>query len=809
MSLKHSFSIKQKPILCIHTLFFLITVGLSQSCFSEEIPISLETSEALTDTSDEALISTREEVDIVSDSNIAEAIARRPDLQFNNITIDGERSSIQLSDIPADAVSELEVLRAVTPDMDADSRGGSLNLSSNPTFKLEKPVIKVDAWGKYSLSEDTWMQGSSVSYSRALGDFGFRIQASQTREHDHSESFFTRWSRLDQSDTVYTPDRLFQKRFEFWDIDYHFGTAFDYRISDSLHVFARLNYSESSREAYQPRIFIRYSNGDYDVEETNSGRVTQAQVDRELTAYESQADTFDFQTGAVYNGDNWRADVRLLGEFDSYIEPDWFVIRFRTEPLDLSYALNDKQLPWPTSSSIDLNDSDNFVFDELLSERWSDDEERWVASANVRYNFEFYGIDSFFKTGVKWTRRTKDQKSDSRLYTSYDGDFSLTNVAQDYEVKSLLVDDFDWGPFPTLANSRTFSSDHFDQFEYNLKRSALKGDPATYKVNEEVSAAYAMLNMSRNRLRGILGFRVEQTKLDYNANTVIIDEDGNYLATEEQTGDNSYTDFFPSVHLRYFLGARITFISSWTGTIERPWYGDIVPYRFINFDTKDIEEGNTKLKPTLYHNFDFSFDYKLSKGSLISVELFNKEVKDIEFWEVREITSGQYKGFTLGTSKNGPTATERGLRLILTQNLSDWSESLEGFKLILKYTMQDSDTQYPNRVGEQLPVTYRPENSYEATLIYEGDKLFVQVEYTYEEAKLTSVYDHAWQDEYNTANDDLDISTSYNITDSVRLFCNINNLIRGYNKWYFGDESRPAGYNWRSKQVKFGVKLNF
>jgi len=782
----------------------------SCSILAQETPPLPMQSEDFADTSDQALISSRETVTIVEDSNVAESIARRPDLQFNNVTIDGERSSISLNDIPADAVSEIELLRAVTPEMDADTRGGSINLSSNPTYNLEKPVIKADSWARYSMGESTWVNGSSASYSRSLGDFGFRISTSFERNHDITQGFYMRWSEAVTTDPAYSPDYLSASHQEDWEINYNFGTAFDYRFSDKLNAFVRFNYSETAHEGYQPVLFYRYSQGYIDTERslTSQMALQDAQVDRDLTAWESRWHQFDFLAGINFEGNTWKGDIRLLGEFQNYLEPDWFIIQFRTDPVALSYGLNSKNIPIVQSASIDLNDPDQFVFDELLSERWEDSNDRWVASANIRHDFEILDWKAYAKTGLKWTLRKKDQQSDSRIYTSYVGDFRLSDIASDSNAESLMLQNFNWGVFPTLADSRDYFAEHFDQFVYDLKRSAQKGDPATYDADESIASAYAVLNLTHHRIRSILGFRVEQTHLNYHARAVLIDEDGNYVSTEKQSGSNRYTNFFPSAHVRYFLGSRTTLIGSWTGTIERPYFSYTVPYREINYDSKSIDEGNPKLKPTIYHNFDISIDYKLTDSSLLSVELFSKDVEDIVYWDVTDLTNGQYAGFSLGTNKNGPSATERGIRFILTQDLSDFSDYLEGFHAILKYSFQDTDTEYPGRAAESLAVTNRPENTFEATLTYQDERWFAQLKYAYESVQLVSVYDAAWQDKYNIPVESLSLNTSYNINDRMRVFCDLDGLLESYAKTYFGVPDRPSAYAWRSKKIEFGIKLN-
>ena len=776
---------------------------------AQEVPLSSEEREELDDASSESIISEREEVDIVTDSNVAEAISRRPDLQFNNVTIDGERSSLSLDDIPADAVEELEVLRAVTPDMDADSRGGSLNLSSNPTFKLEKPVIKADAYLLFSDKEDTWQQGSSVTYGRAVGDLGFRVTASQSNEHDLSEWTRMDWSQSEGDTEVYVPDYLFENFGEYWHINYTLNTNVDYRISDSFYLTARINLAKYETEGYEPLIRYKYENGSYDQIADTSGRSLHAQVDRDLTGWESHSDRYEIQFGGFLDLERFKLDFKVYKEAKSYEEPDWTIIEFKTEEIDLDYALDQEHFPIAQEANVaSVTDASSYVFDEYLSERWQDFNDAFITSLNTKYLFEWGKARAYIKAGLKFTSKEKDQRSDSRIYTGYTGDFSMDAIASDYDGESLVIDGLNYGAFPTLVDSRDFLHGHLDQFEYNLLRSVQKGDPSTYVVAEDISAAYAMLNINYGKLRSIVGFRLEQTDLDYTARDVVTDENMNYLRTEIKTEKNSYSHLFPAVHLRYFLGKRITLIGAWTMTIKRPWYGSIVPYRFINYDSLEIEEGNPSLKPTLYSNFDFSMDYKLSDASMLSVELFSKDVEDIVFWEVTDIESGPFEGFTTGTNANGPTAVERGFRLILSQNLEEWWEELEGFSVILKGTFQDSETEYPERPDEKMPVTYRPTSVLEATLSYDKGPVYVQVSYSHQTKELEGVFENSWEDRYHKSSQYLDLSASYRLSDAIRIFLEAQNLLGTQYDVYAGSPDRPTTRSWRSTQYQFGFKLN-
>ncbi|MBT7867172.1 MAG: hypothetical protein HN763_12560, partial [Opitutales bacterium] len=86
-----------------------------------------------------AIVSEKDTVKLVEDSTVSEAISRRPDLSFANVTIDGESSRRSLGSISADSVTSVEVMKAVTSDQDADSLGGSISLRSRPAY-LQKAL---------------------------------------------------------------------------------------------------------------------------------------------------------------------------------------------------------------------------------------------------------------------------------------------------------------------------------------------------------------------------------------------------------------------------------------------------------------------------------------------------------------------------------------------------------------------------------------------------------------------------------------------------------------------------------------------
>jgi len=318
------------------------------------------------DSTEQAIISEREEVKIVEDSNVAEAVSRRPDLRFQTVTIDGERTNVALSDLPSDAVRDLEVLRATTPDMDASARGGSLSLKSKPTFNLTEPVRKADLSWEYSAGKNTWLHQGSLTYGQSIGDhFGFRITGAHRNSHDSGENWTVEWQELQKDGTEFiVPSFLFRRYYEHWDIDQNVNATVDYRVTQRLRLQFRGNTTYHWKESYQPNIRYYYESGDYSSIEPNSAQVTDFQIDRDLTAFESRFTRTDLEVGGVFNASPLNVDFRLYRENREYEEPDWFIMQFKNEDADLAYRLDEDFIPVPETSA-DSRAPDQLEFDPV------------------------------------------------------------------------------------------------------------------------------------------------------------------------------------------------------------------------------------------------------------------------------------------------------------------------------------------------------------------------------------------------------------------------------------------------------------
>lgn len=151
-------------------------------------------------------------------------------------------------------------------------------------------------------------------------------------------------------------------------------------------------------------------------------------------------------------------------------------------------------------------------------------------------------------------------------------------------------------------------------FYQNLTNGEYITDPLKsneFEYNEKNYAAYISFEKSFNeKWSAKAGLRYEYSVVN-----------GNSLTSGQQT-ENSYGKFFPTAYISYKSNENHTFNLNYSKRINRPGFRAINPYRwYININS--YFTGNPFLKPSINHNFEFSYVYK---GKLSASAYFQRTV---------------------------------------------------------------------------------------------------------------------------------------------------------------------------------------
>ena len=308
-----------------------------------------------------------------------------------------------------------------------------------------------------------------------------------------------------------------------------------------------------------------------------------------------------------------------------------------------------------------------------------------------------------------------------------------------------------------------------DHFVLDQRRTREIADPATFDASASILALHGMGAFHWGKLAVLTGLRIEKTNTDFVDNEVIADQSRDYRRTNPVTGSSGYANLFPSIHVKNDHADRLTFIGSWTKTIDRPKFSFLVPFRHVDPEEEELREGIPDLKPTLYTNYDFSVDFKLTDRDLISFEFFYKEAENVIFSRSSILAPGTYRGFARTRNENSSDGSLWGIELTWDQSLDFFPFLPDGFSFNANHTYTGSKIEYQTRLGQLLPIDKQPEQELELSLTYEVGRIYAQLRIKHESTTIRRVSEEPEEDRFVELFTEVRLSTSYRLTDRLRL----------------------------------------
>ncbi len=744
------------------------------------------------------------------DQNVSEALQRLPgmfierdqgegrfvgirgiDPNLNNVTINGLNvpspeagvRSVALDVIPSQLVGGLEVSKTVTPDMDADAIGGSIAVKSLSGF--DRPVQTMSFSGQISQNQlrDETSPKLSASFTDSFDDT-FAIAAALS----YSERNFG-------SDNIESngDDEVEQR---FYDITRErTGAAvnFDYRPDFNNQYYIRTLYSEFSDNEF------RLSNTFTFDDETEIERATK---DREETQ-----EITSITAGAEHLLNSWKLEYQLGYSKSTEENPNALYYTIVAEELGISSDMMG-QKPM-VEQAPEVKDLANYELDEISDESESAKDEETSFKIDLTKNAEINGQLVEFKVGTKYRQREKS--SDANIII-YDGGDAFDN----FNAAEFAVSDMDWslGDFGPGLN-RSALAKHYAGSKANLDIADLdsqaESQGASFVINEDIFAAYAMAKFDIGQLGVVAGLRYEQTDFSTHGQRVEVIEDEQadeeYVDTTPWTGERDYSKVLPSVNVKYQVSDKIIARAAYTQTLARPKFEDVAAFQIIEskteeddgvFETeREAEAGNPELKPYFSDNFDLSIEYYPGHIGVLSAGYFHKEIDN--FVIITDVAgSGDWVEYDeVFQPVNGESATLDGIELA-------WVKSFDsGLLMAANATLTDSEatTIVDGEVFEtQLP--NQSDTTANFTLGYESDLLSLRLTSVYKSKNLEEIDDGMLR--YEDAHTQFDFTAKYYINQQTHVYFNAVNLNDEPMYHYFDNKNTNAQYETYGRTFELG-----
>ena len=618
------------------------------------------------------------------DRNAAEAVQRIPGVsierdqgegrfvavrglpsQWNSTTLNGSRlptaeeettsRAVAFDFFPTDMIETVEVSKAITPDMEGDAIGGSVNFVTRRAPDERTLTVNLGA-GDAELAE-----GGSTNFNILYGDrsddgkFGFLVNA-------------TAWER-DWATDNYEPrrDGLGVHRLELRDYTgtrktYGINAAAEYLLDNGL-IYGKALYGSLRDEETHYKHRVRYNKNRVELQHIYNELIT------EMTGFQfggehdlSSSTSLDWSlatyTNEFYYGDipNSEDGSYFVVKFKEGVEFDDDVGMRNGEDLDdgLIYNTIDGgtdpglEIGMHLPNDWQMDPSKAVLADVELYDIDIKEKDKIVAELNMTHR-----LDAVWelKAGVKYRDKERNAFFFDKFYGWNEDEFgptpTLQRVADDIGVS--LVDQPGRGDYLgdfAIDYQRYFSpvipvdalKGWWDDNKHKL--TLLEGDSEipelggglsrNFDLQETHTSVYAMATYTPSDRWTVLGgLRLTQTDTEVNGFVRVTDESG--IRVEPSVGKKDYLSVLPSLHLTYSPDDNTNYRLALTRTFARPDFGQLSPGATFLEIENELRSGNPELDPTYSNNIDLMYEYYFGDTGLFSAGYFYKQIKDPVF----------------------------------------------------------------------------------------------------------------------------------------------------------------------------------
>lgn len=741
---------------------------------------------------------------------------------------EGDTRNVQLDLIPADMVQTIEVNKVVTADMDADAIGGSINLVTKNT--PNKRMFNATAGSGYNAVSKKAQLNLGLTYGdRFFNDkLGLMFSGSYQNAPGGSDNAEFEYD-VDDGSVVMKEAQM--RQYYVTRERQSYSLALDYEFNPDHKISFKGIYNR--RNDWENRYRVVYKDLDEsDPSEQSIELQTKGGADDTRNARLERQQTMDFTLDGEHNlGGRLLMDWAASFSRASEDRPNerYFGLKMDNntgENLINTFHGIGGRAPYSTIAIPGL-DNEGWELDELTNSNQSIYENEW----KFRLNFELPLMKGLYgntlRFGGKYTNKEKDRET--TMY-KYDG--------EDVNDNPIFNDGGAWREHGSSQIRKGFmvgdnypEGTHFVSKKYlgSINFNSMQGEPdyeemsGNYHAKEEITSAYLRFDQKLGqKLDLMLGLRMEHTALNYRGLNWVVDEDENESLESTGNRKNSYTNWLPSVLLKYDVNDDLKLRASFTETLSRPKYSALIPS--VNYNRADEEAtiGNPNLKPTTSYNFDLSAEYYFKSVGLVSVGLFYKSINNVivdEVWKGMDAQlpiTGTYD-YEISKPINAYDADLFGVEVAYQRDFGFIIPALKCLGFYGNYTYTANKTKnhhFEHRVledGEDIDMIGSPEHTANASLFFEKWGFNLRLSYNFASAFVDEMGEVAQLDRYYDKVNYLDLNASYTFGKRFKttIYADVTNLLNQPLRYYQGTKDRTAQVEYYGARFNAGIKVSF
>ena len=814
-----------------------------------------------------------------SDENLIDGFTIRgigPGL--NSVTLDGSpltsqgalNRSTNMNNLTGSMFDQMELTKGHTPDKEAGSIGGTINLKSrSPLSMKERRRITYSAGVRYapSFTEQTPTRENhrahplfNVGWQELFDVFGGERNLGLSLNVFYSENAVGGFRTLrDFENTTAQPAYLWDYRT--WD-NYNLrkqasiSLKADYRLAPSTKLSINTVASdavETFRRQYETRAFTTQAvfNPALPATGTNAtAGILPGYTDRITQVRAAAGSTIEQTTTGPGNFANRmrRLDVGAEHVFGA-LQLDYnalytqsningggggrggiLVNRLTAVGWRLDRTDSDLYPRFTQTEGPDFNNAANYRPTTYNNSILQNDDQIKEARANARYTLPV-SFPLSLKSGAVWRQHYASAESVARRW-NYAGTTALPSDPTIITFDSVKTGRRlpQWEPVQFFADRQPITPSLWREDLYFNEQNKYTANRA---VTENVTAGYALASGRVGRTGLIAGVRTERTETSSwgwvrarTGSTVpqqTADPVGS--ATRDYAGtqrnlSGSYTKSFPSAHLSHDLTSDLKARLSWSTSFGRPPLNNALPNETISETNQTLTVNNPSLLPQNAATWDATLEYYFEPVGTLSLGWFNKTITDYIIAGTNAGTiatgndngfNGEYAGFTRLTSSNAGTAKVSGWEFNYQQQFTFLPGLLKGFGASANYTLIRTNGNFggtTSRSTNEVP-GFIPRTG-NATLSWRYKKFSTRLLYNFTGSYITAFTAATpGRNLYRFQYATVNAGVSYQVRPNLQLTLDAANLTNEPQSLYRGVRSQMQNTILNGTSLTFGVNGRF
>lgn len=770
---------------------------------------------------------------------------------------EGDYRYVGMDIIPSDQIETIEVTKVMTPDIDGDGIGGSVDIKTKIARQGPPEIHATLAAGYNNLSEAP-NYNFQFSYGNRYDKLGFQLNGSFFENNQGTENieykfakgpFFNSNSQGQGVDNFHLHYREAQLRhYEIKRTRISASPTLDYRFNADSYLYLRGIYNSFTDDETRRRLV-------YDLEDPlNANYFLFGGVDHDVRDRQKKQNLSAISLGGEHKIHKAKIDYQLFYSQATEAEPNRLEARFESpgQAITINFDVSDPEYPRATfpnaTNAVNVTNYGQYELGEMLLSASSTRERLWTPRLNITLPYEWEkGQNGYVKFGAKVRSRIKERdirsqsfgayNTTSRIYPGTGGELNLITASDNFLETNLLDKGYRLEYMPSADLLRDFFEFYPQYFIFDRNETRKNSYNQDYEYKEDIYAAYAMVRHNIGQLMILGGLRFERTDITQNKGFGVI-LNGNLFVRIDTLNNSRVTDFWlPQIQLKYAVNPKINIRAALSYTYSRPNYSDLIPSR--EEDRNEVSVGNPDLRFPRSTNLDFMIERYFNR-SIFSGGLFYKRIDDFVFSYKRfgregAPGSGNFPVFEFTKPLNGRDAEVLGAEFQAQFKFDFLGYGFwRNFGIYSNYTFTRSRAFLPKRVPanyaeaiilnpleddlsaffseddkEEIQLPGQAEHTANVGLFFDAKKLFARLTANYQDAFIIEIGPDADLDEYYDESLRFDFTMNYQISKTFTFFGDWINITNAPLRFYLGTPDvikQQEFYSWWSR-VGVRIKL--